>query len=52
MATISILMLESLQRLSDRQLQTDYLNYPDRTPEIMNLLSQMSDRILIWVNCS
>jgi HEAT repeat protein len=36
-----------LNQLSDRELQTNYLNYVDRTSEIASLLSTISDQTLI-----
>jgi hypothetical protein len=35
-----------LNQLTDRELQSNYLNHLDRTPEIASLLTQITDRVL------
>jgi hypothetical protein len=47
MSSNSALTISLLERLTDRELQFNYLNYLDRTPEIANLLSQTTERDLV-----
>jgi HEAT repeat protein len=46
MNTCPPLTLALLQELSDRALQSDYLNHLDRTAEVASLLSQVQDQAL------
>jgi HEAT repeat protein len=46
MNTCPPLTLTLLQELSDRALQSDYLNHLDRTAEVASLLSQVQDQAL------
>jgi HEAT repeats len=40
------LTISLLSQLTDRELQSNYLNYLDRTPEIASLLAQITDKDL------
>ena len=41
------LTISLLSQLTDRELQSNYLNHLDRTPEIASLLAQITDRDLV-----